>query len=214
VTTTASDIRIDIRPCGDAAVLVDADDLPGALAVHRRLRASPPAGLVDLVPAARTVLVKVRPGTDLRALERDIRGCVERSGGDRDGAGPGALVEIGVHYDGEDLEDVAAHAGCAVADVIAAHTGQTWTVAFSGFAPGFGYLVGEHDRLTVPRREVPRTAVPAGAVGLAGPFSGVYPRSSPGGWQLIGRTDERIWDVERPVPALFTPGTAVRFTSI
>jgi KipI family sensor histidine kinase inhibitor len=214
VPTTGSDIRIDVRPCGDAAVLVDTDDLASALALHRLLRAAPPAGLVDLVPAARTVLVKVRPGTDLRSLELDLRRVVERAALDPAGTAVDGRVEIGVHYDGEDLEDVAAHAGCSVADVIALHGEQTWTVAFSGFAPGFGYLVGEHDRLTVPRRPVPRTAVPAGAVGLAGPFSGVYPRSSPGGWQLIGRTDELIWDIDRPAPALFTPGTAVRFVSI
>jgi KipI family sensor histidine kinase inhibitor len=214
VRATGSGLRVDIRPCGDAALLVETDDLRSALDLHRALRAAPPAGVIDLVPAARTVLVRVHAGTDLRALELGIRTVLERQARAATGGAPGDQVEIPVVYDGEDLADVAGHARCSVDDVVAAHTGQTWTVAFSGFAPGFGYLVGEDERLTVPRRTVPRTAVPAGAVGLAGQFSGVYPRSSPGGWQLIGRTATRIWDVDRPVPALFTPGTTVRFVRI
>ncbi|MET0315460.1 MAG: allophanate hydrolase subunit 1, partial [Rhodococcus fascians] len=120
-------------------------------------------------------------------------------------------VVVAVTYDGEDLSDVAEATGLTVAEVVRAHTEQTWTVAFGGFAPGFGYLVGQDDRLTVPRRTTPRTTVPAGSVGLAGEFSGVYPRSSPGGWQLIGRTDAVLWDVERDPPALLRPGVTVRF---
>jgi KipI family sensor histidine kinase inhibitor len=214
VRTPAPDTRLDVRPCGDAALLVETDDLSSALALHRALRAAPPAGVVDLVPAARTVLVRTHAGADLRALELGIRQLVERRARPVAAAGPGARVDIPVVYDGEDLDEVAAHAGCTADEVVAAHTGQEWTVAFAGFAPGFGYLVGEDERLTVPRRSVPRTAVPVGAVGLAGRFSGVYPRRSPGGWQLIGRTDTRVWDVERPVPALLTPGTTVRFIRI
>ena len=84
-------------------------------------------------------------------------------------------------------------------------------VAFCGFAPGFGYLVGADDRLDVPRRSNPRTRVPAGAVALAGKFSGVYPRESPGGWQLLGHTSVRTWDVRREPPALLVPGVRVRF---
>ncbi|HET9420751.1 MAG TPA: carboxyltransferase domain-containing protein, partial [Nocardioides sp.] len=95
--------------------------------------------------------------------------------------------------------------------VVGAHTGQTWTVAFAGFAPGFGYLAGADARLTVPRLQVPRTSVPAGAVALAGEFGGVYPRASPGGWRLIGRTDAPLWDAGREQPALLPPGTRVRF---
>jgi KipI family sensor histidine kinase inhibitor len=211
---TPTDLRLDIRPCGDAALLVETDDLRSALALHRALRAAPPAGVVDLVPAARTVLVKAQPGADLRALELGIRRAVEQRSRAAAGVVPGGRVDIPVTYDGEDLAEVAGHVGCSAEEVVAAHTGQEWTVAFSGFAPGFGYLVAEDERLTVPRRSTPRTAVPAGAVGLAGRFSGVYPRSSPGGWQLIGRTETRIWDVDRPVPALFTPGTTVRFVRI
>src|SRR5699024_6141372 len=97
------------------------------------------------------------------------------------------------------------------AEVIARHQAATWQVAFAGFAPGFGYLAGDDELFDVPRRSSPRTRVPVGAVALAGEFTGVYPRSSPGGWQLIGRTEARLWDLDRQPPALFVPGTIVRF---
>jgi KipI family sensor histidine kinase inhibitor len=119
-----------------------------------------------------------------------------------------------VTYDGPDLADVASHTGLSEDEIVAAHTGSTWTVAFGGFAPGFAYLVGGDQRLAVPRRESPRTSVPAGSVGLAGEFSGIYPRSSPGGWQLIGRTDVVMFDVDRDPPALLTPGAQVRFVAL
>src|SRR5699024_2039294 len=123
-------------------------------------------------------------------------------------------VTVAVAYDGPDLDDVATATGLAPEEVIAAHTGTEWTVAFTGFAPGFGYLVGGDRRLNVPRRDAPRTAVPAGSVGLAGSFSGVYPRPSPGGWQLIGRTDARLWQPDRDPPALLRPGMTVRFEAV
>jgi KipI family sensor histidine kinase inhibitor len=123
----------------------------------------------------------------------------------------GDAIEIEVTYDGPDLAEVAEHTGISKEEVVAAHTGKPWMVAFGGFAPGFAYLVGGDDRLVVPRRETPRTSVQAGSVGLAGEFSGVYPRSSPGGWQLIGHTDAVMFDVDRDPPALLTPGAPVRF---
>jgi KipI family sensor histidine kinase inhibitor len=122
-----------------------------------------------------------------------------------------AAVELPVRYDGEDLDEVADLLGLTRADVIALHTSSDWRVAFCGFAPGFAYLVTDHDRLRVPRRASPRPSVPAGSVGLAGEFSGVYPRSSPGGWQLIGSTDAVLWDPSASRPALLAPGTRVRF---
>jgi KipI family sensor histidine kinase inhibitor len=122
------------------------------------------------------------------------------------------VLEIPVTYDGPDLADVARLTGLGEREVVEAHTGSTWRVAFGGFAPGFGYLVGGDPRLEVPRREESRTTVPAGAVGLAGTFSGVYPRESPGGWQLIGTTSAPMWDLDRDPPALLVPGAVVRFT--
>jgi KipI family sensor histidine kinase inhibitor len=120
-------------------------------------------------------------------------------------------VEIAVTYDGADLAEVARLTGLDEDGVVAAHTGTPWRIAFGGFAPGFMYLTGGDPRLQVPRRDEPRTTVPAGAVGLAGEYSGVYPRPSPGGWQLIGRTDTVLWDAERDPPALLTPGGIVTF---
>ncbi|MDQ3105761.1 MAG: carboxyltransferase domain-containing protein, partial [Actinomycetota bacterium] len=124
-------------------------------------------------------------------------------------------VEVAVRYDGPDLDDVGRLTGLLAPGVVEAHSSTRWVVAFAGFAPGFCYLVdadrGEQSPLAVPRRDEPRTSVPAGAVGLAGEFSGVYPRSSPGGWQLIGTTSARLWDLDRDPPALLQPGGRVRF---
>jgi KipI family sensor histidine kinase inhibitor len=193
-----------ILPSGDHALLVELDDLDQVLGYYTALTASPPADVVDIVPAARTVLVSTSGGLD--ALAQSLR-AVEPSAGSRVG---GDLIEIPVVYDGEDLADVADLLGCSVAELIERHTVDDWTVAFCGFSPGFGYLTGA-GAWDIPRRKSPRTKVPTGAVALAGEFSGVYPRESPGGWQLIGRTDVQIFDQEREPAALFHPGRRVRF---
>lgn len=198
-----------VRPCGDTGLLVEVDSLADVLALHAALAAAPPDGVLDLVPAARTVLLRVRSPADLAAVADDVRTRETARATEREAQGE--VTEIGVTYDGEDLDDVAAHTGLSREEVVAAHTGQLWTVAFAGFTPGFGYLAGEHARLAVPRRPSSRTRVPAGAVGLAGEFSGVYPRSSPGGWQLIGRTDHVLWDLDHDPPAVLVPGARIRF---
>lgn len=196
--------------CGDTALLVELADLDAVLALHAGLLAEPPLGVVDVVPAARTLLVRIDPTrTSVRALGRALLEVRPR----RPVRPDAGLLEVPVRYDGPDLGEVARLTGLAEQEVVAAHTGQTWTVAFSGFAPGFGYLVGEDDRLHVPRRADPRTRVPAGAVGLAGEFTGVYPRESPGGWQLLGRTDLVMWDLGREPPALLSPGLRVHFVA-
>ncbi|GAA1134588.1 hypothetical protein GCM10009630_36350 [Kribbella jejuensis] len=193
-----------ILPSGDRALLVELDDLDQVLGYYATLAADPPADVVDVVPAARTILVTTTG--DLATLSRTLRELTPAL--DRRRAGD--LIEIPVVYDGEDLRDVADLLDCSPEEVIARHIADEWTVAFSGFAPGFGYLTsaGEWD---VPRRTSPRTKVPAGAVGVAGEFSGVYPRESPGGWQLIGRTSVQIFDADREPAALFHPGRRVRF---
>jgi KipI family sensor histidine kinase inhibitor len=184
-----------------------------AAAITRAVGAAEPgfAEVVDVVPAAETVLVTVAEGTGVERLRQALLALPVEPGAGV--ATDTAVVEIAVRYDGPDLDDVARRTGLSVADVIAAHTGTDWRVGFGGFAPGFAYLVGGDERLRVPRRDEPRTAVPAGAVGLAGEFSAVYPRSSPGGWQLIGQTDLVMWDVDRDPPALLTPGAVVRFVA-
>ncbi|WP_371811231.1 allophanate hydrolase subunit 1 [Aeromicrobium sp. CFBP 8757] len=187
-----------VLPCGDRAVLLDCGSLDEARGWFAALD-----GRAEVVLGARTVLVRGEP-----AWCRDLVGATTPR--TVDDVAP-ATVEIPVTYDGADLADVAELTGLTVDEVVAAHTGSPWTVAFGGFAPGFSYLVGGDDRLHVPRRPSPRTSVPAGSVGLAGEFSGVYPRESPGGWQLIGRTDVVLWDVDRRPPALLQPGARVRF---
>lgn len=195
-----------VLPAGGSALLVEVADLSAVLALATAAAALP--GVTDVVPAARTVLLHTAPRADLAALRREVL-ALRTAGSD---VIDGAEVEIPVVYDGEDLAEVAAHTGLDPDEVVRAHTRTPWRVGFGGFAPGFAYLVGGDPRLRVPRRAQPRTRVPAGAVGLAGEFSGVYPRPSPGGWQLIGRTDAVLWDADRDPPALLTPGTRVRFT--
>jgi KipI family sensor histidine kinase inhibitor len=197
-----------LLPAGENALLIEFADLPETMSYHRSMVRERPDAVVDLVPAARTVLV-IFDGAPAPILEwvAALEPAVD------DPTAASEAVTIPVTYDGADLDDVARLTGLSVAEVVAAHTQQTWTVAFGGFAPGFGYLVGTDTRLHVRRRDSPRTSVPAGAVGLAGEFSGIYPRSSPGGWQLIGRSDVTLWDSERTPPALLTPGTTVRFES-
>ncbi|MEU4453718.1 5-oxoprolinase/urea amidolyase family protein [Nocardioides sp. NPDC023903] len=192
----------------DQALLVEEDDLEGAMRLHAALVAAPPTGVVELVPAARTVLVRFDPTLiDEVSLATEL-GRVEAVHGGLPTAGS---VTIGVRYDGQDLDEVADLLGVSAEQVIARHTDATWRVAFTGYAPGFGYLVGDDPLFDVPRRSSPRTRIPAGSVGLAGTFSGVYPRESPGGWQLIGRTDAPMWDLHRGPPALLAPGMTVRF---
>jgi KipI family sensor histidine kinase inhibitor len=200
----------EVRPYGDRALLVEAADLAGVAAIRAALAHTPLPGQLDLVPAARTVLVVLdRPpvDNDLAILRR----VPPRPATREDDA---AAVELGVVFDGPDLQEVADLTERSVPDLIAAITAAELTVAFGGFAPGFGYLTGLPKQLHVPRRATPRTRVPAGAVGLAGEFAGVYPRPSPGGWQLVGRTDVVLFDPGREPPALLSPGTRVRFREV
>ncbi|BBY58784.1 allophanate hydrolase [Mycolicibacterium sarraceniae] len=203
-----------IRDCGDQALLLECESTAQVLALAAALRQAKLPGVLDIVPAARTVLIGLsdphHQGPTRQRLKR-LRVDAAASADHREIA---ADVVIEVVYDGADLADVATHTGMTVAAVIEAHTARAWQVGFGGFAPGFAYLVGGDPRLAVPRRSDPRTAVPAGSVGLAGEFSGVYPRQSPGGWQLIGHTDAVLWDIGRPKPALLEPGMWVQFRAI
>ncbi|WP_460798354.1 5-oxoprolinase subunit B/C family protein [Microbacterium sp. GXF0217] len=188
------------------AVLVEAADLDEAMRVN--LVASDVFGIVERVPAARTVLVRFDPL--LTTADALAEALVSMSLA-RELPSDAAEVTVPVRYDGEDLDEVAGLLEISAEDLVNRHLAAHWRVAFSGFAPGFGYLVGDDPLFDVPRRSSPRTRVPAGAVGLAGEFTGVYPRESPGGWQLIGRTDAVMWDIDRDPPALLAPGARVRF---
>ncbi|MFC8095593.1 allophanate hydrolase subunit 1 [Streptomyces sp. NPDC057301] len=198
-------------PVGDDALLVEVASGEEARALHAELlrrRAEGSLSVREIVPAARTVLLDgladpARLASELTTSE--VPHALPRAG---------EVVELPVRYDGPDLADVAAHWGVSPTEVARIHADTEFRVAFCGFAPGFGYLTGLPPRYDVPRRATPRTAVPAGAVALAGPYTGVYPRSSPGGWQLIGTADAVLWDHTRVPAALLSPGTRVRFVPV
>lgn len=200
--------RVRLRRCGRDGVLVEVDSLAQVDAVRAAVRDADLPGLVELVPAARTVLVSVEPGSAGLARLPDVLGNADLNHPPRHSD---REVRIPVRYDGPDLGLAARTAGLAVADLVELHSGAEYAVAFTGFAPGFGYLTGLPDPLVQARLDRPRTAVPAGSVGIAGEFTGVYPRSSPGGWRLLGHTELALFDPHREPPALLVPGDRVRF---
>ena len=196
-----------VLPCGPRALLVEVGSTAEALGLYAAARAARvPA--TDIVPAARTVLFD--GVDDPKRVAEQVRGlsCAPP------GTSVTAVVEVPTVYDGADLAEVARQWGTGEAEVVALHTGTEFTVAFCGFSPGFGYCTGLPEGREVARRASPRPRVPAGAVARAGAFTAVYPTSSPGGWQLIGRTDLRLWDAEADPPALLVPGVRVRFREV
>ena len=196
------------RRCGDTGLLVELGDNARVHALAAAVRAAHLEGVTDLVPALNTLLIVLDPQrTQPAEVEQQLSGMPVEAVT----AGDTVTVEIPVTYDGEDLAWVAEHCGMTEREVIQAHVGRAWRVAFCGFAPGFSYLVGGDPRLHVPRRGESRVAVPAGAVAIAGEFSAVYPRRSPGGWQLLGHTDVPLWDTDADPPALLVPGHQVQF---
>jgi KipI family sensor histidine kinase inhibitor len=201
---------VKLRVAGERGLLVEVDDLETVHRLHAALRELDPPGVVELVPGYRTVLVVADPGqaevldelaARLPSLDLPPAETVA-----------GETVEIPVSYHGEDLPEVADLTGLDAEEVVRRHTAPEYTVAFLGFSPGFPYLVGLDPALEVPRRDTPRTSIPAGSVGLAGNQTGIYPTASPGGWQLIGRTSVTLFDPARDPPALLAPGSHVRFT--
>lgn len=225
-----------ILPCGTTALLLELDDLEAVRGWYETLRHARLPGVVDLVPAARTLLLvtdlrgeqdvgtarplvpgrpqgQTAPSMTLDGLARAL-GALQPARSRRPDDDERGVLDVPVVYDGDDLAEVARLLGCDEGEVVRRHTNERWTVAFCGFAPGFGYLVPEGPDAAVwavPRRARPRTRVPAGSVGLAGPYTGLYPRSSPGGWQLIGRAALDLFDPAREPAALLTPGRQVRF---
>ncbi|MFF2605032.1 5-oxoprolinase subunit B/C family protein [Arthrobacter koreensis] len=199
-----------IRPAGTRALLVELGSLADVVALHTQLKSHPLPGQVDALAAAATVLVRFASRRDAVA-GLPLLQALDFTHADADEP---RTVIIETVYDGADLAEVARLTGLSEEAVVNAHTGTAWTAGFGGFAPGFTYLTGGDPALNVPRRSSPRTAVPPGAVALAGDYSAVYPRESPGGWQLIGRTAASMWDLSRPNPALISPGDLVQFTPI
>lgn len=206
-----------LLPYGDRAILVELADADERRRFDAALERAALPGVVERVPAARTVLLRVSHAHEVAA----IAGALSGLDTGMDAAHAGVLttvtapaLTIETVYDGPDLPEVATHLGITADEVVARHTTQGWTVEFLGFTPGFGYLVGDSGGLQVPRRASPRTRVPVGAVGLAGPYTAVYPRPSPGGWQLIGTTTRPMWEERRDPPALLAPGARVRFVRV
>ena len=194
---------------GDDAVLVQLPALADVVTLSAALRATP-AGIVDVVPAAATILVTFDPVVVTAAA---VRSWIRHA----DTSGPvlatsrTADVTIPVHYNGADLPAAALYLGISAEALVDAHVATEWTVAFTGFAPGFGYLMSASWPYRLPRLDAPRTRVPAGSVALADEYCGVYPRETPGGWQLIGTSTLTLFDAGRTPPSLLSPGTSVRF---
>ncbi len=199
---------MNIQPMGEGALLVETADAAAAQALRTNLLEQGVTGLHELVPGQRSLLVSFDPlHMDPGALAQRLTGLA---------AAPAAPVkprrhEIGVRYDGEDLAGLARELHMEAAELVRRHAAPVYRVAFLGFAPGFPYLTGLDPALQAPRRGEPRVRVPAGSVAVAGEFTGIYPRATPGGWRLIGRTDVSLFDVMLSPPALFAPGDEVRF---
>jgi inhibitor of KinA len=215
---------MDIEPLGDSALLVrvveefdPAESLDAVLAAARALKAEKIPGLVELVPAYTTIALFFDP---VRNELGEVRARIDHALQDslpRARASKASTIEVPVCYDSEfadDLEEVARHAGLSADEVIKRHSSATYRVSCVGFTPGFPYLSGLPPALATPRRSSPRKEIPAGAVAIGGTQTGIYPRKSPGGWHIIGRTPLRLFDVERQPPALFRAGDHVRFRRI
>jgi KipI family sensor histidine kinase inhibitor len=210
---------VRLVPASDRALLVVFDDAITDAAARdvRRLHAwlcdEPLPGVVDLHPAYASILVRFDPlRADPGAIEDALRDRAGRLAGHAEPAP--RTIEIPVRYGGEegpDLADVARATGLVEREVIERHAGASYDVRFLGFSPGFPYLAGLPASLFTPRRESPRRRVPAGSVAIAGAQAGIYPLASPGGWNLIGRTDLVLFDPRREPPALLMPGDRVRF---
>ncbi|MBB4232603.1 urea amidolyase family protein [Rhizobium mongolense] len=200
--------RLRFLPAGSDALLVELDDLETTLALLDAFQDDRPDGVVELVPAARTLLVRFDANVTNRLALVDAIACIDLS---TKSSRHGETFEIPLTYDGEDLNDVAELLGWSVEELIRRHTEATYTVAFTGFAPGFAYMTSDDPAFDVPRRKSPRVRIPAGSVALGGKFGGIYPTDSPGGWQLLGRTPLKMWDTSRSRAALLAPGDRVRF---
>ena len=201
-------------PAGRSALLVDCDRPADVSAWYLALVERRSVGLLDadeIVPGAQSVLLD--GVADPRRVAADITNMRVSSDASVD-SDPRSTVEVPTFYDGPDLDDIARLWDTDRAGVIAVHTSIEFQVAFCGFAPGFAYLAGLPERYHVPRRSAPRQRVAAGTVALAGEFGGIYPTASPGGWQCVGRTELRLFDLAVNPPALLTPGTRVRFMPV
>ena len=202
---------MNTRRVGEHGLLIDLPDVDDVHRTRAGLLASKPVGVVEIVPGLRSLLVVIDPAqtsvSDFASFLDDIDVGDVTVEGNR-------IVDVPVIYDGPDLDEVAKLTRMRADEVVARHQAATYTVAFLGFSPGFAYLLGLDPALYVPRRATPRPSVAAGSVAIAGELAGVYPRATPGGWRLLGRTRLAVWDLNRDPPALFAPGDHVRFRAV
>lgn len=211
-----------LLPCGDSALTVQCGNTI-APSINRQvqflfeqLKVRSPAGLIAMIPSYRSLFIQYDP--DLLGFE-DLRQLVTSlwDTSETDFRSAGRLIEIPVCYGGElgpDLDEVASFHNLTREEVITTHSGVLYQVYMIGFTPGFPFLGGLDRRLITPRKENPRSLVPAGTVGIADRQTGIYPIDSPGGWQLIGRTPIRLFDLRRPKPFYLTPGDQIKFIPI
>ncbi len=206
----ASATATRLLPCGPTSVMIEVDDTEQAAQLAAHLRSAGLVGMIDLVPAARTVLVTCSSAHALAEVATIAVGFVPD---ERPPMG-GIVVEVPTVYDGDDLGSVAETTGMTVAGLIDLHSSTEYRAAFCGFVPGFAYLTGLPEILCLPRRQNPRPRVPGGSVAIGAAFTGVYPTTSPGGWHLLGRATVAMWDSSRPRPAFIEPGDTVRFVPV
>jgi inhibitor of KinA len=214
-----------IEPLGDSALIIrvveefDPEKTLDAVlrAAHELERAALP-GVIELAPAYATVGVFFDPArTGPDALRTEIEDALRKMEPARSGAGTGSTIEVPVCYENEfapDLREVAWHAKLSVEEAVQRHANAIYRVSCVGFTPGFPYLSGLPAELATPRRDSPRKRIPPGSVGIGGTQTGIYPSVSPGGWNIIGRTPLRLFDVQREPPSLFHAGDRVRFRRI
>ena len=209
---------MEIVALGDSALIVRVGDSLGkVLATWRKLEAAQIAGVSDIAPAFASVAMFLESPGNFEAASEAIRAALRRRRRAARAAAKPRLVAVPVCYDPEfafDLETVAQHCCLAPNEVTARHAAARYQVRCVGFTPGFPFLSGLPAKLATPRREIPRTAVPAGSVGIGGAQTGIYPLRSPGGWNIIGRTPLRLFDVTREPAALLRAGDRVRFLAI
>jgi len=203
-----------IVPFGETALLVELDDWRASRSLAASIQATPIAGIVEVVPGMRSVLLELDRSADVAAVRSAIEQAVSAEATPT-GRGRDRLIPVvygGVH--GPDLADVAELCGLSADEVAAQHAAATFDVLFDGFAPGFAYLGQVPEPLRVPRLATPRTRTPPGSVALAGAMTGIYPAELPGGWRVIGATPVTLFDPARRPPAYLVPGDSVRFEPI
>ena len=201
---------IAIRQAGDRSVLVELEGNDAVQRLAAGLESRRGVELEEIVPGHETLLL-VWPSTAPAVSQ--IEELIAAADATAAATAPATEIELRVSYDGPDLETVAASCNCSPEEIVVRHLDCRYRVGFIGFSPGFAYLLGGDPALQPPRLAEPRTRVPAGALAIAGPYSAVYPRSSPGGWNLIGSCDEPIFDPAQNPPALLTAGTSVRLVA-